>query len=93
MFKGLKDLFASKKFWLTIVGSALYAGLIMVGLPEDQALSVLGLFGVNVIGQAYADGGKEAAKVEAELASKTAGLSPAEKAKALTEEALGDDLK
>ncbi len=91
MGKAIKDLFGSKKFLLTLLGSAVYLVLIQLGVPEPQALSVLGLFGLGVAGQAVADHGKEAGKEERKiLEGKTAGLPPAERAAALEAAALGD---
>ncbi len=92
MFEAIKGVFGSKTMWVTILGSVAYIVLVQgFGVPDEFAVKVLGLFGLKIGQQALADYGKEAAKVEAALAEKTAGLSPADKARALVDEALGDD--
>lgn len=53
-----KDLFCSKKFWLTVVGAGVCAGLHAAG-ASDQVVAIVGsLFGVNVLGQGMSDFGK-----------------------------------
>jgi hypothetical protein len=96
MIDAIKGLVSSKKFWLTIIGSAVYAVLVQIGVPEETAFKVLGMFGLNVLGQAYADGGKEALKEQRRLEAETRNLTPSKRAAALRE-AAGvsdeDDLK
>lgn len=96
MFGGLKKLFGSGTFWLTIVGSAVYAGMVTAGVPEEVALKVLGLFGLNTIQRAAKDMGKEKAiaKAKSDLVSSVAeiaGESPSKRAAALRAAALGED--
>lgn len=55
MFTALKDLLTSKKFILTVSGSAVCAALSYVGAPPELIAIVGGLFGVNVVGQGMAD--------------------------------------
>lgn len=89
MIDAIKGLVSSKKFWLTIIGSAVYAVLVQIGVPEETAFKVLGMFGLNVLGQAYADHGKEAviAKTKSDLETQTADVSPAQRAAILREAA------
>jgi len=54
------DLFKSKKFWMTIIGSAVVGGMSYFGLGGELIAAVAGLFGVNIVGQGMADFGKEA---------------------------------
>jgi len=56
--QAIKDLFKSKKFWLTISGSAVCAGLSFAGVPNEVILAVAGLFGVNIGSQGFVDGNK-----------------------------------
>ncbi len=61
MLTAIKGLFSSKKFWLTIAGSAVVAGMHYAGLPESLVVTVGSLFGVGVAAQGAADFGKVAA--------------------------------
>lgn len=58
MITTIKDLFQSKKFWITIIGSAITAGLTYAGAPNELVITIASLFGVNVAGQGLADLGK-----------------------------------
>lgn len=58
MFNAFKELLSSKKFWLTISGSAACAALSYIHAPGELIAIVGGLFGVNVAGQGMADFGK-----------------------------------
>ncbi len=64
MFDTIKSLFSSKKFWTTVLGTAVTAGLHYAGAPEYLTLTVGGLFGTSVAAQGAADFGKEAEKVK-----------------------------
>lgn len=55
MLSGLKGLLESKKFWLTVIGSALMAGMSAAGVPHEVAYAIGALFGVNVAAQGIAD--------------------------------------
>jgi hypothetical protein len=59
MFDGLLALLKSKKFWLTILGTAVTAGLTMAHAPQEVILVVAGLFGTNVAAQGFADFNKK----------------------------------
>ena len=61
MLEAIKELFASKKFWLTIIGSAVVGGLTFAGVSQEIVLFVAGLFGLNALGQGMADFGKNKA--------------------------------
>jgi len=66
MFDALKGLFASKKFWLTVIGTVVITVLTAVlnvlnvdGAIMDQILTyVAGLFGVSLAGFGLQDFGK-----------------------------------
>ena len=58
MIAAIKALIGSKKFWMTIAGSAVVAALAQFGLPHDVVFFIGGLFGVNVGAQGLADFGK-----------------------------------
>lgn len=62
MLDVIKNLLSSKKFWTTVVGSGVVAGLHYAGAPEYLTLTIGGLFGTTVAAQGAADFGKEAAK-------------------------------
>lgn len=64
MFEGIKGIVGSKKFWITIVGSAVVVALQMLHMSPEIIAIVSGLFGLNALGQGMADFGKEKAKVE-----------------------------
>lgn len=53
----------SKKFWYTLIGVAALLFGEKVGLTQDQAIQVAGMFGVLTAGQAVADHGKEKEKI------------------------------
>lgn len=55
MIKVLNDLIQSNKFWMTIFGSAVVAGLSYAGAPHELTMSVAGLFGINITAQGMAD--------------------------------------
>jgi uncharacterized protein involved in cysteine biosynthesis len=66
------DILKSKKF------QALLVGLIVVivqqyipGLDETKALEVVGLISAYILGQGFADWGKEKAKIEADRGLKS----------------------
>lgn len=58
MFEGLKSALTSRKFWTTVVGSAVVTGLSFCHVPEPVIFLIGSLFGVNVAAQGYADGKK-----------------------------------
>ena len=58
MFDGLKGMFSSKKFWLSVVGSGVVTGLSLAHVPTEIVLLVGSIFGINVAAQGYADGKK-----------------------------------
>lgn len=58
MKEALKGLFGSKKFWLTILGSAAVGGLSAAHVPNQIIVIVGSLFGVGVGAQGLADFGK-----------------------------------
>lgn len=64
MLNALKDILGSKKFWLTVVGSAACGGLTYIGAPHELIAIVAGLFGINAIGQGMADFGKSKSQIE-----------------------------
>ena len=53
-----KDLFKSKKFWLTIIGSAVVGGLQISGVSGEIVTLIASLFGLNIASQGLADFGK-----------------------------------
>lgn len=59
MWQAMKGLMGSKKFWMTVIGSAVVGGLSYLHAPADVVQLVAGLFGVGVMGQGMADWGKE----------------------------------
>lgn len=58
----IKTLFASKKFWLTLLGSVLVGALHYFGASQEIITTIAGLFGINVLGQGLADFGKNQPK-------------------------------
>jgi len=60
MLGAIKALLASKKFWLTIIGSAVVGGMKFAGVSDEIILMVGGFFGLNALGQGLADFGKSA---------------------------------
>jgi nicotinamide riboside transporter PnuC len=58
----IKGLFGSKKFWLTLIGSAVVGALKYAGVGDEVITAVASLFGVSIAGFGLADMGKEAAK-------------------------------
>jgi len=60
MLQAWKDLFKSKKFWLTITGTVVVTTMSAMNMPNDLITMVAGFFGVNIAGQAAADFGKSA---------------------------------
>jgi hypothetical protein len=87
MKTAIMGLLGSKKFWMTILGCVTLAVSDHLGIPQDKVVYIASLFGVQIGGQALADHGKEAARVEAEVAAEVdaavSGKSPAEAAAAL----------
>lgn len=61
MLTAVKGLLASKKFWLTVIGSAVVGGMHYAGISEAITVTVGSLFGVGVAAQGAADFGKVAA--------------------------------
>lgn len=57
--EAIKALFGSKKFWLTLIGSAVVGGLTYAGVDHQMILIIAGLFGVNTYAQGQADSGKK----------------------------------
>lgn len=62
MWASIKALFSSRKFWLTIIGTAICAGLQYAGVNEGFVAIVAGLFGISVIARAVGDLGPTAPK-------------------------------
>jgi hypothetical protein len=60
MLSAIKGLLSSKKFWLTVLGSAVVGGLQMAGVGQEIIVMVASLFGLNIAGQGLADFGKNA---------------------------------
>lgn len=58
MLAALKELSTSKKFWMTILGSAIVGGLTAAHAPNELVLIIGSLFGVGVGAQGLADFGK-----------------------------------
>ena len=58
MLDSLKTLFTSKKFYMTILGTAICSGLALAGIPNEVILAVAGLFGVNIGSQGFVDANK-----------------------------------
>jgi uncharacterized membrane protein len=61
MLNAIKELFSSKTFWLTVVGSAVCAGLSFAGASMELVGMVAGLFGIKGLQQGMADFGKNQA--------------------------------
>lgn len=59
MLEAIKGIVGSKKFWITVIGSAVVTGLSLAHVSQDIVMVVAGLFGVNVGAQGYADGSKK----------------------------------
>lgn len=68
MWNAIKGLLGSKKFWMTVIGSAVVAALAallpLLGLGEDVVETILtyvaGFFGVGLAGYGLQDFGKAA---------------------------------
>jgi hypothetical protein len=58
MLDAIKGILGSKKFWLTISGSAVVGGLKYFHAPDEIIAMVAGLFGLNIAAQGMADFGK-----------------------------------
>lgn len=58
MIQAIKGILSSKKFWMTVIGSAVCAALTYVQAPNELIAVVGALFGTNVVGQGLADFGK-----------------------------------
>jgi hypothetical protein len=88
MKTAIMGLLGSKKFWMTILGCVVLAVSDHLGIPQDKVIYIASLFGVQIGGQALADHGKEAARVEADASAAVdaaiAGKSPAEAAASLS---------
>lgn len=57
-----KELFTSKKFWLTILGTIVVNIMVQLGISHDIVLAVAGLFGINILGTSAVDVMKEKKK-------------------------------
>ena len=64
MLKAVQGIFASKKWLMVIIGSAIIGVMQHFGVSETIMTIVGSLFGVGVLGQGAADLGKEAAKIK-----------------------------
>lgn len=53
--KVVKSLFGSRKYWLTLLGTALAFTFQQLGLPAELYLGVLGIFGLEIASIAYED--------------------------------------
>lgn len=53
--EGIKLLLKSRKFWLTIIGSAVVGGMGYVHVSPEIIAMVAGLFGINIGAQGVAD--------------------------------------
>jgi len=88
ILKALRGLAGSRKFWMTLLGCVVVAVSDQIGIPQDKVIYIASLFGVQIGGQALADHGKEAAKVEADASAAVDaainGKTPAEAAAALS---------
>lgn len=58
MLEAFKGLISSKKFWMTVVGSAVVGGLSFAHAPTEVIALVAGLFGMNIGTQGYIDSKK-----------------------------------
>ena len=58
MLDAIKGILGSKKFWLTISGSAVVGGLKYFHVPDEIILMIAGLFGLNITAQGMSDFGK-----------------------------------
>lgn len=65
MWKGIKGMFASKKFLITMVGTIIVAVMFHMQVSPELIQYVAGLFGVGIASQGLADMGKEKARIEA----------------------------
>ena len=59
----MKDLLASKKFWIAVAGIIVMIVGNFTGIPEDQLMAICGIIISYILGQGIADHGKEAAKI------------------------------
>lgn len=62
MWTSIKALFASRKFWLTVVGSAVVGGMQLAGVNAEIIALVAGLFGISIVSRAIGDLGPTAPK-------------------------------
>ena len=69
MLTAIKGILGSKKFWMTVVGSAVTGALTYFHAPADIIHIVGGLFGLGVVGQGIADIGKSAAQISSDSQS------------------------
>ena len=58
MLNAIKGILRSKKFWLTVSGSAVVGALKYFHISEEIIAIVAGLFGLNIAAQGMADFGK-----------------------------------
>lgn len=66
MLTAIKDLFNSKKFLVTAAGTIVsLVAKLGYDVPTEFVYALLGLVSAFVVGQGFADWGKEAAKVKA----------------------------
>lgn len=64
MLEAFKGLVSSKKFWMTVVGSAIVGGLSFVHAPQEVITLVATLFGLNVAAQGLVDFGKSKPQIK-----------------------------
>lgn len=62
MLQAIKELLGSKKFWMTLIGSATVGGLHYAGVNDTIVAAVGALFGINIGAQGLADFKKNALK-------------------------------
>ena len=74
----LKTLLKSKKFLVSLSGVlfVLLNKWTALNVPEETVLEVVGLMAAYVIGQGFADKGKEAVKAEEEASDRAMGNYP-----------------
>ncbi len=53
--QGIRSMLNSRKFWITVLGSAVVTALSMTGVPSEIVVVVASLFGVNIGAQGIAD--------------------------------------
>jgi nicotinamide riboside transporter PnuC len=55
MWASIKGLFSSRKFWLTVIGTAVCSALKYAGVSEEFITVIAGLFGVSIVARAVGD--------------------------------------